>query len=136
MKKFLMFGLVGLLVECWFTGVKSWFRGDGHGTCQSWLSMVPVYGSAGLLLEGLRAWMSSPSWAVFPVYVLTIYLCEFGWGLAYAAWFGRCPWRYQEDRWTVMGLVNLRYWPYWAGLAILFDPISRGLHVVAGLLVF
>ena len=39
----IVFGLLGLVVECLFTGLLSLVKGDPHATCQTFLIMIPVY---------------------------------------------------------------------------------------------
>lgn len=96
--------------------------------------MIFVYGGAGLALETIH---SGLHWHWLPlafVYLLVIYLIEFSSGWALKRLLGRCPWDYGIGHWTPMGLINLKYAPFWLALACFFNPISAFLQRALALL--
>lgn len=126
--KAIAYGLIGLLVECIFTGAKSWLRKDVHGTGTTYLTMIPVYGTAALILEAIRVKLLWPFWLLAPIYMFVIYGSEFLWGYFYRVFMDRCPWDYGKGKWTIIGLINLQYWPFWLIVAMSFNKVSALLH--------
>lgn len=123
----LSFGMIGILIECFFTGWKSMFMKDVHGTCRTTLSMIPVYGFAGVAME--RVHTAALSWVVSTVlYMLVIYVSELAWGGFFRVVTGKCPWDYGRGRWTPFGLINILYFPFWFITAACFPIVSSFLH--------
>lgn len=120
--KLLAFGLIGLHIECFFTGIISFIYGDRSATCKTYLWMMPVYGTAAVTLEsvhGLLGW--NPVLAAL-LYVPIIYAFEFVWGWLFRKILGKCPWDYGKKRWSVMGLIRLDFAPFWFLLALCINP--------------
>lgn len=123
------FGLLGLLVECVFTGLSNlMFESDKAGTCKTYLCMVPLYALAGLTLHWIKLWWPLHILLAGLVYVPIIYAFEYSYGWIWKHAFGYCPWDYGDRGWSVRGLVRIDYAPYWYGLALAFDPVSRFLE--------
>ena len=126
----LAFGLCGMLIECLFTGVWSAIHGDRKLTCQTYLWMFPVYGSAGLLLTWIHGHIFWPLILMGLLYTVLMYLFEFSWGFFFRHVLGVCPWDYGRGKWTVLGLVQLKYVGFWFGLAMAFNPVCDYMHKV------
>ncbi len=129
------YGVIGLLIEVFFTGVGSLLHKNWRATCQTYLWMMPIYGLAGIALEaiyhGLHHWPAVP---LALVYTFVIYVTEFVSGLILKKLIGRCPWDYGLGNWTPWGLINFKYFPYWFALACCFNPISNFLQKALSLL--
>jgi uncharacterized membrane protein len=132
--QFLAYGCLGMLLEVFFTGIGSLLHKNWRATCQTYLWMLPIYGLAGLALQGIHL---SLLWHWFPlafVYLVTIYAIEFTSGWLLEKLIGRCPWHYGLSAWTPLGLINLRYAPFWFILGCFFNPIASFLERAVRLL--
>jgi hypothetical protein len=123
-RRFLGYGASGWLIEVVMTGVCSVvIDRDGSATAKTYLWMLPVYGSGGLLLERLsgrvRGWRR-PARAL--AYLPFIYGVEYGSGRLLRRFLGRCPWDYGCGEGTSR-LVRLDYAPLWFLVALLFEPL-------------
>lgn len=130
LEKAVGFGMIGLLIECLFTGFYSvLIHRNIHGRCTTFLTMVPIYAFAGLVLEALRTgFVGCSQFFLIPLYVVVIYATELLFGLLYRVVTKVAPWDYGRSRWTVVGLINFKYLPFWFGLACAFNPLAAGLH--------
>lgn len=125
--RFVTFGLIGLLIEVFFTGFASLAQKNYRATAQTYLWMLPVYALGGLALDFARDTLHWHYAFMAVVYVGIIYALEFCSGYVLQRLVGRCPWHYGLSHWTPMGLVNLKYLPYWYGLGLLFEPLTVSL---------
>lgn len=134
-ESFVAFGILGLLIEVFFTGIASVLHGDARARCQTYLWMFPVYAGAGLTFSWIDSNLHWHWLAKAPVYTALIYFTEFTSGYVLKRLIGRCPWDYGLSHWTPLGLINLKYLPWWFALACAVRPISQGLwkvvHVLA-----
>ncbi len=127
----LLFGILGLLVEDVFTGIRSFFQGDRRGTTKSYLYMPLVWGVGGLLFRLLEPGVAAvPFWAGrILLWMLLIYVMEALSGTLLKKVLGVVPWDYSAQEGSALGgTINIWYSPFWAGLAILVHPT---LHFVA-----
>ena len=135
-QKFLVYGCLGVLIEFFFTGMASLVQKNWKLTSSSYLWMVFVYAPAALILEAISTALPWPFWCKAFVYVPVIYGIEAlsGWTIKgitnlLQRWFGGhggnvVIWEYHKSNWAPMGLINLKYAPFWLALAMAFDPIS------------
>lgn len=146
LQKLLFCATAGVLIEFFFTGVASLLKGNLKATSNSYLWMPPVYGFAGLALDGIRQLLDAwPYFAKAPLYVAVFYMVEMVSGLGLRALTGAIqrrwpaiftgggviPWEYAKSAWAPLGLINLKYLPYWLILALCFDPIAEFFQRVA-----
>ena len=126
----LLFGILGLLVEDVFTGIKALLRGDRRGTTTSYLYMLVVWAVGGLFFHLVAPGVESlPLIARWLVWMVLVYVMEALSGALLKKWLGLVPWDYSESRGSALGgTVNLLYFPYWLGLAVAVGPV---LHFVA-----
>ena len=129
----LLFGILGLLVEDIFTGIKSFIRGDRRGTTTSYLYMPVVWAAGGLLFRFL-----SPSVAGAPLvgqwllWVMLIYVVEGLSGAILKKVLGVVPWSYSSQKGAAFGgTINLWYAPFWIGLAVGVRPVLAFVHELA-----
>lgn len=132
--RFLAYGFMGLVIEVLFTGAASLLQKNWRATCQTYLWMLPIYGVAGLLLDGLTILLHLHWYWMAPIYTAVIYGLEFISGWLLRKLIGRCPWDYGLSHWTPMGLINLKYLPFWLLLSCAYQPISAWLEKVVHVL--
>ena len=125
LQKFFVYGCLGLLIEVFFTGVWSLFQKNWKATSQTYLYMLPIYGATAIALEGVSEALPWPFYMKAFLYVPIIYGIEALSGWLLQKVIGVIPWDYKKSKWTPMGLINLKYLPYWLLLALAFDPIQR-----------
>ncbi len=123
LSKFLIYGLVGLILECLFTGIWSAFRRDKKTTCQTYLWMIPIYGGASLLLGFIHESLQWNAMFMAPLYVSIMYIIEFCSGWLLQKTIGVIPWDYGRGKWTPMGLIQIKYAPLWLLVALAFNPL-------------
>lgn len=127
------FGMLGLLIESVFTGVKSLLKYDITMQTTSYLWMVPIYGLTGYILMYVN--VNILGWSTFAlrglVSTFIIYAAEFISGYLLEALIGSCPWRYTDEvdpdmhhRFSLMGYIRIDYGAYWFILAVAFDYFS------------
>jgi uncharacterized membrane protein len=124
----LSFGLIGIVLECFFTGLKAFWNGDKNATCQTYLWMVPIYGLTALGLEHLNAYANKPFYIMACYYTAVIYLSEFLSGWVLKRFTGKIPWDYGKNPGSVYGYINWHYFPYWFAIGLAFNRFSRFLH--------
>jgi len=122
--RFLVYGLIGISVECLFSSVMDLATGSGDLRLRgySYLWMHPIWGGSVLLGERLALVMRRHGLGVVTrgfVYMLVCFALEYVAGAVLVALIGRCPWDYTVSPWNVHGLIRLDYAPFWAlcGLA-------------------
>lgn len=125
LEKAFVYGCLGILIEVFFTGIGSLLRKHWDAKSQTYLWMGPIYGFTALFLEVVSEAISWPFYLKALIYVPIIYATEALSGWVIKQIIGKIPWDYGMGRWTPMGLINLKYAPYWFALALAFDPITR-----------
>jgi uncharacterized membrane protein len=124
LQKMFFYGCIGILIEFFFTSIHSLIIKNWKATGYSYLWMLPVYGGTALFLEAISISVMWPFYLKALLYVPVIYGIEAlaGWTLQKV--IGVIPWDYKKSAWTPMGLINLKYAPFWLALAMAFEPIS------------
>lgn len=125
LEKLLVYGCLGVLIEFFFTSIGALLRRNWSATGQSYLWMLPIYGFTALALEAISHALVWPFYLKGLVYVPIIYGMEAVSGWTIYKIIGVIPWDYRRSRWTPMGLINLKYAPFWLVLAMAFDPITN-----------
>ncbi len=126
----LLLGIAGLLIEVFFTGISSLVRRDWAATSRTYLWMHPIYASGGFAVKVIHdnvilftnPFLDAIVLAIL-VYVPIFYGMEALSGLASQKLLGRVLWDYGRSKWTPMGLINLKYAPYWLLLALFMHPV-------------
>ena len=123
--KLIAYGHIGFLLEIWFTGLHSiiWSK-DKTGSATTYLPMFLIYGFTALALEGVSEALPWPFYLKALLYVPIIYGVEGLSGWTLKKLIGKIPWDYQHGPWTPMGLINLKYAPFWLLVSMGFDPIK------------
>jgi uncharacterized membrane protein len=128
LQKLLVFGCLGILIEFFFTSIHSLLVKNWKATGYSYLWMLPIYGFTALALEGISDAVPWPFFLKAFLYVPVIYGVEALSGWTLQRLIGHIPWDYQKSKWTPMGLINLKYAPFWLLLAMAFDAITEFLN--------
>lgn len=127
---FFFFGIIGQLIEVWFTGIKSLLRGDYSGASKTYLFVFPVYATGGTLIKIIHENVSlftnpvldAIMLAVF-IYVPLFYGVELFYGLISLKFYKRVIWDYGVSKYTPLGILNFKYLFFWLSLALLMHPI-------------
>jgi hypothetical protein len=122
--KLFAYGCIGILIEFFFTGVYSLFQKNWKATGYSYLWMLPVYGLTAIVLETISNAVDLPFYQKAFIYLPVIYGAEAISGLVIKSIIGVIPWNYGHSKLTPLGLINLKYAPFWIIVAMAFDPIS------------
>jgi uncharacterized membrane protein len=135
--RFLIFGMMGLLLEVFFTAILKATRGDWniHGMSSPW--MIFDYGLLGLVLMPvarplIRLGLPLPARAV--VYMIGIFAVEFASGWV----FEKCGlkiWDYSNLPWNLWGYITALYVPLWYVLGLAAELLYRRVDAVAVVLV-
>lgn len=121
--RFLIYGLVGWVLEIIWTGLHSFLKKDFSLISHTSLWMFPIYGLAVFLEPICSAMAGFPLVIRGGVYMCCIFLAEYitGWGLQKTV--GVCPWDYSDSRFQVNGLIRLDYAPAWFVVGLLFEKL-------------
>lgn len=127
-KRFLIYGMVGLVLEVIYTGLASLLKGDFSMQGFTFLVMLPIYGLA-VFLEPIHSKiLEMPWWTRGVIYLAIIWCIEYSSGLILAVILGSCPWHY-TDRLNINGLITLKMAPEWflagLGFEILHDFLDK-----------
>ena len=127
-RKFALYGCAGWVLEVLFTGTKAALSRDKKLAARTYLWMHPIYGAAGLTLEGVHRKLAGRSRLTRALASLgVIYATEYASGAALRRVLGDCPWRYREGM-HLQGLVRLDYAPFWLGAALGFEWLRDALQ--------
>lgn len=129
LKRFLLYGLIGWIIEIVFTGMDSLIQGDLRLIGFTNLWMFPIYGLA-VFLEPLHDLIANWRWPFRGLFWLAlIWGIEYISGLILVNILGVYPWRY-TDAYAVNGLITLRFAPVWFIGGLLFEKVHRFLDTV------
>lgn len=123
-QKIFFYGCMGILIEFFFTSIHSLFIKNWKATGYSYLWMLPIYGVTALFIEAISESVPWPFYIKAFLYVPVIYGVEALSGWTIQKLIGVIPWDYKKSAWTPMGLINLKYAPFWLVLAMCQEPIS------------
>lgn len=137
--RFVVYGLIGWCIECFFTSVVDLASGAGDLRLKgySYLWMHPIWGVGLLLGERLslglqRAGLTRATRAL--VGMALCFAVEYATGALLVGLIGRCPWDYSASQWSVNGLIRLDYAPFWWMCSWLYEPLGaliRRVHIGA-----
>jgi uncharacterized membrane protein len=123
-KHFLIYGMVGLVLEVIYTGFASLLKGDYSMHGFTFLIMLPIYGLA-VFLEPLHVKIREiPWWTRGAIYLTIIWGIEYSSGLILADMLGHCPWHY-TDPLNVNGLITLKMAPEWFLVGMGFEALHN-----------
>ncbi|MBW9151841.1 putative ABC transporter permease [Clostridium estertheticum] len=122
-KKFIIYGLLGLLGEVFWNAFGAMLNGDIllRGTTCIW--MFPIYGLAVFLEPVHNRIRHLPLIVRGGIYMVLIFAVELISGLLLRLVLGECPWKYVNKTLSICGVITLDYAPVWIIYGILFEKI-------------
>jgi len=122
MLKFAVFGIVGLAMEVFWTGLGSLKNRDFKATSQTSIWMFFIYGAAAFM-SPLIELFSPMHWILRGfIYALIIFVIEYIAGIALKS-AKICPWDYSHARYNVHGVIRLDYAPLWVIVGLVMEFI-------------
>ncbi len=121
---FVLYGLLGMLMEIFWTGLHSLLSGDLNLISKTSIWMFFIYGSAVFLepihdnIRRKNIFIRGVVWAVL------IYAIEFLSGFLLEQLIGSCPWDYRDStKYTIRGYIRFDYFPAWFIVGLLFEKV-------------
>jgi uncharacterized membrane protein len=106
---------------------------------KTYLWMLPIYGSAGLLFERVHSGLAGASlgWPVRGlVYMVGCFAVEFVTGAILKAVTRKIPWDYSSARWNVLGLIRLDYAPAWFAFGLVLERVEPFVYALSRVKLF
>lgn len=120
--RFIIYGLLGWVMEILFTGFISGLNGNPRLIGQTYLWMFPIYGLA-IALEPLHNLIRPLPWYLRgTIWVPVIWTLELITGGVIRTLIGTSPWVYR-DGWHILGLIRLEMAPLWFGVGLIFEQV-------------
>lgn len=134
--RFLIFALLGLLLEVFFTATGKLAGGDMNmrGSTSPW--MMIDYGLLGVALLPIATPLIKrgiPLVLRAAVYMVGIFIIEYISGRIFVA-FGLEIWDYSNKPYNLHGQITLTYAPYWYGLGLVVEWLHKRVDAIAVLL--
>ena len=122
-RRFVIYGLVGLVAETLFTGLGSLLKGDLTMRAWTYIWMLPIYGLM-ILIEPVHDRIRDLP-VVFRggVYTIIIFGIEYTTGWSLRELIGRCPWDYGTGTYSIDGLIKLSFIPVWFIGGLIFEKL-------------
>ncbi len=122
-KRFIIYGLLGLLAEILWNGFGAMIKGDVLLTGTTCIWMFPIYGLA-VFLEPVHYRVKHfPLIVRGGIYMVIIFAVELVCGLLLKLILGSCPWNYVNKTLSICGIITLSYAPVWFVGGLIFEKI-------------
>ncbi len=122
---FIRCGLTGWCLECFWTGLGSFFHEqDKKLTCRTSILMFPIYGMAALIAPFSRFFKNKSAFFRGSLYTALIYSAEYLTGF-YLKKKDACPWDYSRARYNIKGLIRLDYAPVWFFMGLFYEQLLK-----------
>lgn len=123
-KNFIICGLCGWCLECFWTGLASIKnrRKDKTLACKTSVWMFPIYGMAACLSPLCNKLKEKNALIRGGIYATLIFIGEYISGVILKK-HGACPWDYSKAKLNYKGIVRLDYAPAWFFAGLLFEKI-------------
>lgn len=124
LKRFIIYGLIGWIVEVIFTGTFSLLSGSVRLTAHTYLWMFPIYGLA-VFFEPIHDEIRSLAWPVRGlIWAILIFSIEYTTGWLLKSAIGICPWDYSGNSvYSVQGFIRLDFAPFWFTGGLIWEKI-------------
>lgn len=124
LQRYVLYGLIGFLLEVFWTGLGSLLMGNFALTGTTYLWMFFIYGLA-VFFEPIHNRIRRENFLVRGlVWVSLIYLIEFSSGFILDKLIGYCPWDYiRSTPYTFFGYVRFDYLPAWFVAGMFFEKV-------------
>lgn len=119
---YIIYGLSGLILEVFWTGLGSLFSGNFNLTGHTYLWMFFIYGLA-IFFEPIHEKIRHRSLIVRGIiWSILIFTIEFSTGYLLDLMLGSCPWDYsKETTLTLYGYIRFDYFFVWFVVGIIFE---------------
>lgn len=119
---YLIYGLTGLIMEVFWTGLGSLLQSNYALTGHTYLWMFFIYG-LGVFFEPIHDKIRTYHLVLRGLlWTVLIFLIEFLSGLLLQWIIGYCPWDYRKaTKLTLYGYIRLDYFPVWFIVGLLFE---------------
>ena len=121
---FIVYGLLGILMEVFWTGLHSLLSGNLNLISKTSIWMFFIYGAAVFLepvhdkIRRRNILFRGIAWAFF------IYCIEFLSGFILDKFIGSCPWDYRNStKYTLYGYIRFDYFPAWFIVGLVFEKV-------------
>ena len=121
-KNFILCGIIGWCLECFWTGFSSFCKKDKELTCHTSYWMFPIYGLAAFIDPLHQCMRNLPLFLRGTIYTALIYVVEFTTGCLLGL-FHACPWNYSKAKYNLNGVIRLDYLPAWFGMGLLYEKL-------------
>lgn len=129
-RRFLIYGLIGWLVEITWTGLGSLLQRDPTLECRTSIWMFPIYGMVAFFEPLCDKIKDRHILIRGGVYTICIFLVEYATGMLLIKFTGMCPWDYSDSLYNINGIIRLDYAPAWFGAGLLFERIHELLPTI------
>jgi len=130
--RFVIYGLLGWILEIIWTGLHALFRGDWEMPGFTYLWMFPIYGLAVFIEPIYQQIRFLPLVVRGLIWMTIIFAVEYLTGWTLAELLGRCPWDYTGTTpYQLNGFIRLDYAPVWFTLGLIFERIYRLVNSLA-----
>lgn len=121
---FVIYGLLGMLIEVFWTGLGSLLAGNLSLTSRTYIWMFFIYGSA-VFLEPIHDIIRRENIILRGIaWAIIILLIEFVSGYILDLTIGVCPWDYSKSsKYSILGYIRLDYFPAWFFAGLLFERV-------------
>lgn len=119
---FILCGLSGWCMECFWTGIHSLEQKDKTLSCHTSIWMFPIYGMAAFIAPVSKT--ISKRCTVFrgSIYAISILGMEYCTGTLLKK-LKACPWDYSKARLNIKGVIRLDYFPAWFLAGLYFEKL-------------
>jgi len=119
--RFIIYGMVGWMMEVIWTGLHSLLHKDYSLVAKTYLWMFPIYGLV-VCMEPIFIKVQQFPW-IFRggIYMSCIFLVEYLTGFLLKKGIGQCPWDYKGTPFQIKGLIRLDYAPVWFCVGLLME---------------
>ena len=123
---FLIFSFLGVGIEVIFSSIHDYMKNkDISLKGRSYLWMFLLYGIWGLIIGPLyNLTKTIPFLLRGFIYLVVIFVGELAYGYLLKLIIKKCPWKY-KGRWTIKGIVNFLYLPFWLIFGYISEIIYR-----------
>lgn len=125
-KRFFIYGCIGICLEVIWTGIFAFFRGEAAFIGHSSPIMLPVYGAA-VFLEPMFIQLKNRGFLFRGImYMSLIFAAEYFSGLLLRS-FNICPWEYFNAPLNIKGIIRLDYAPLWFAVGLMYEFLYKKL---------
>ncbi|HCL00933.1 MAG TPA: hypothetical protein DHW61_00665 [Lachnoclostridium phytofermentans] len=119
---FILCGLSGWCMECFWTGLSSIERKDKTLSCHTSIWMFPIYGLAALISPVSKVIKKRCAFCRGSIYALGIISMEYLTGTLLKK-LKACPWDYSKAKLNFKGVIRFDYLPAWFLAGLYFEKL-------------